>query len=147
MNNKKNDNLRPNSEDGAPDQQAGLSTAGQSGETASQELNAFLKDLAEKKKRREFQLEMVKEFFEDPLKFGVKADTVPTSTSPEEIKKRILDLEYRRDLLKFVLESTEAELALLDVAESETPANEEQKTENSAHIKDSAQNGESSSEN
>ncbi len=94
-----------------------------------QEINAFLKDLSEKKKRREFQLAMVKEFFEDPLKFGVKTDSVPTSTTAEEIKKRILDLEYRRDLLQFVLESTEAELALLNVAESEPSSATEAKTD------------------
>jgi hypothetical protein len=88
--------------------------------TTGDEINEFLRDLAEKKKRREFQLAMVKEFFEDPLKFGVKADAVPTSATPDEIRKRIVDLEYRRDLLQFVLESTEAELALLNVAESET---------------------------
>ena len=109
--------------------EAGSEKAVAKRETTGQEINAFLKDLAEKKKRREFQLSMVKEFFEDPLKFGVKTDSVPTSTTAEEIKKRILDLEYRRDLLQFVLESTEAELALLNVAESEPSSATEAQTD------------------
>ncbi len=93
--------------------------------TEGDEINAFLKDIAAKRKRREFQLSMVKEFFEDPLKFGVRLDSIPTSSSPSEIAKRKHDLGYRRDLLRLLLESTEAELSLLKLAETETPKSEE----------------------
>ncbi len=89
------------------------------GATDGDELNAFIRKLAETKKRREYQLSIIRDFFEDPLKFGVQGKSIPIGSSKVELERRRRELEYRRDLLKAVLEATEGELEFLDKVEAE----------------------------
>jgi len=86
-------------------------------ELQGEELNAFIKDLVEKKKQRKHQLDIIQDFFENPDDYGVQVDIIPSSTSHKEIGERKAELNYRVDLLKSVLQALEGELELLGMAE------------------------------
>ncbi|MDH3280961.1 MAG: hypothetical protein OEQ18_07505 [Gammaproteobacteria bacterium] len=84
------------------------------------ELIAFFQELGKEKERKTRHLSIIKAFLDDPTKFGVDLKNIPSSSTPEEIEKRKQELAYRAELLKAVLESTEAELeALKSIAEEE----------------------------
>jgi len=82
-----------------------------------QELNEFIKNLVEKKKQRQHQLQIIQNFFENPLEFGINTDIIPTSTTREEILERKQELQYRIDLLKSLLAALEGEMQFLILAE------------------------------
>lgn len=77
------------------------------------ELNSFLKDLVEKKKRHKHQLTILMEFFQDPLRFGVEMTNISSSSSAAELEQRKKELTFRVSLLGALLESAEHELRLL----------------------------------
>lgn len=81
------------------------------------EVNAFLKSLVEKKRARHHQLQIIQDFFENPVEFGVEIDYIPSGTPLSEIKARMKELRYRMKLLNSVLDSFKGELAMLEQAE------------------------------
>jgi hypothetical protein len=81
-----------------------------------EELTGFLRSLRSDKDKRKYQLGLVKELYEDPLKLNFKTQFVPNSSTPEEIAERKMELRYRIDMLKAVMEITEGELNLLSRA-------------------------------
>lgn len=86
------------------------------GDGAADGPDDFLRMMAARKKKRKEQLMIVKELVEDPLRFGLKTDKIPSSTSPEEIERRRKELEYRLAMLRTLLEITESEMELLSQA-------------------------------
>ncbi|MCI0504988.1 MAG: hypothetical protein L0Z73_02650 [Gammaproteobacteria bacterium] len=89
----------------------------------SSDINAFLKDLVNKKKGRKHQLEIIQEFFENPYKFGVEIEFVPHSSNLEELKEKKGEIQYKIDLLRSVLKALEGEMELLDKAEKSAGKN------------------------
>jgi hypothetical protein len=106
-------------EDAAGDQASAVEGASAPSADANQgeELNEFLKELVERRKSRHFQLQLIQDFFENPVEFGVEIDYVPSETPLSEIRSRQKELRYRISLLRTVLEAFEGELSLLDQAE------------------------------
>ncbi|MEM9056705.1 MAG: hypothetical protein AAGD86_04470 [Pseudomonadota bacterium] len=78
------------------------------------DLNKLLGDVLASKQQRKHQLKAIKEFFDDPSKFGVDADEVPHSSTREEILERHAELSYRTSLLRSVLKVLRREAANLD---------------------------------
>jgi hypothetical protein len=81
------------------------------------ELNDFIKQLVDRREQRRHQLEIIQDFFENPVEFGIQADEIPSGTPLEEIRERKKELRYRIDLLRSVLEALEGEHKLLTHAE------------------------------
>jgi hypothetical protein len=90
--------------------------AGEPGDEG-EEVNAFLKGLVDKKRARHHQLQIIQDFFENPVDFGVEIDYIPSGTPLSEIKTRKKELRYRIKLLHSVLDSFQGELAMLEQAE------------------------------
>ena len=90
----------------------GLPAGGQ-----GRELNDFIKQLVDRRAQRRHQLEIIQDFFENPVEFGVQADEIPSGTPLEEIRERKKELRYRIDLLRSVLEALEGEHKVLTHAE------------------------------
>jgi hypothetical protein len=82
-----------------------------------EELNNFIKQLVDRRSQRRHQLEIIQDFFENPVEFGIEADVIPSGTPLEEIRERKKELRYRIDLLRSVLEALEGEHKLLTHAE------------------------------
>jgi hypothetical protein len=97
----------------APSEQVASAIVGQEGS----ELNEFIKGLVERRKQRKHQLEIIHEFFQNPVEFGVDIDSVPSGTTLEEIRMRKKELTYRIDLLRSVLEALQGELDMFIHAE------------------------------
>jgi hypothetical protein len=91
--------------------------AGGSETSQGGELNAFIKQLVDRREQRRHQLGIIQDFFENPVEFGIEADVVPSGTPLEEIRERKKELRYRIDLLRSVLEALEGEHKLLTHAE------------------------------
>jgi hypothetical protein len=104
--------LQQNSLDGSD---GGLCSADavSSTNTEGEDLNAFIKDIVDKKKQRKKQLEIIHDFFTNPASYGVETDIIPSSTEQLEIDDRIKELQYRIDLLRSVLSAMEGEIQLL----------------------------------
>ncbi len=81
------------------------------------ELNDFLKNLVDRRKQRRHQLQIIQDFFENPVAFGIHTDVIPNGTPLGEIEDRKKELQYRIDLLKSVLEAFEGEMSMLKQAE------------------------------
>jgi hypothetical protein len=79
-------------------------------------LNQFLASLVGRKTRKKHQLQQIKEFFENPLKYGVDIHDSDTSSTDKEINQRKIDLQYRINLLKALLDAAESELHFLEQA-------------------------------
>ena len=90
----------------------GLPAGGQ-----GRELNDFIKQLVDRRAQRRHQLEIIQDFFENPVEFGIQADEIPSGTPLEEIRERKKELRYRIDLLRSVLEALEGEHKVLTHAE------------------------------
>jgi hypothetical protein len=86
------------------------------------ELEQFIRQLRERKARRKQNLDLLKEFFDDPQKLNVRAQGVPSSTTPEEIATRCRELDYQIRLLKALLEMLEGERQMLEAASPADPA-------------------------
>jgi hypothetical protein len=80
------------------------------------ELEQFMRQLKERKARRKQNLDLVKQFFDDPQKLSVRAQGVPSSTTAEEIVQRCRELDYQITLLKALLETLESERQMLEAA-------------------------------
>jgi hypothetical protein len=93
--------------------------------TEGGELNKFIKDLVEQKRQRKHQLQIIQDFFQNPIQFGVKLNEIPTSTTPEEINERKKELEYRIDLLNTVLDLLKKELQFLSEVKPINPRRDE----------------------
>jgi hypothetical protein len=106
-------------------QNTGLAKAAMREKTGakSSDINAFLKELVDKKKGRKHQLEIIQEFFENPYKFGVEIEFVPHSSNLEELKEKKGEIQYKIDLLRSVLKALEGEMELLDKAEKSAGKN------------------------
>ena len=91
-----------------------------------EEVRTFIRTLTERKEKRKYQLSIVKSFLEDPLRFGLQTDLVPSSTTSEEIEQRKQELDYRIKLLKTLLEIMEGEMVLLEQGEAYVTAQTEQ---------------------
>ena len=87
-----------------------------------EELRSFVEALAERKKKKKHQLQIIKDLFEDPIRFGLQTEFIPSSTSIEEIEQRKKELRYRMDLLRTMLEMMESEMELL--SRGQTPTTE-----------------------
>jgi hypothetical protein len=87
------------------------------GRTQGGELNDFIRTLVDRREQRRHQLEIIRDFFENPVAFGVQADVIPSGTPLEEIRERKKELRYRIDLLRSVLDALEGEHKLLTHAE------------------------------
>jgi hypothetical protein len=101
------------SEIATPSEQIASAIVGQEGG----ELNEFIKGLVDRRKQRKHQLEIIHDFFQNPVEFGVDIDSVPSGTTLEEIQTRKKELSYRIDLLRSVLEALEGELDMFIHAE------------------------------
>ncbi len=101
------------------------SPTGESGDEG-EEINAFLKTLVDKRKARHHQLQIIQDFFENPVEFGVEIDFIPSGTPLSEIKTRKKELNYRIKLLNSVLDAFQGELSMLEQAERSalSPADE-----------------------
>ena len=88
------------------------------------EHNEFIKDIVERRRQRKHQLEIIQDFFQNPVEFGVDMDALPSGTTLEEIQSRKKELGYRIDLLKSVLSALEGELEMFKHAERSTRATE-----------------------
>jgi len=97
----------------APSEQIASAIVGQEGG----ELNEFIKGLVDRRRQRKHQLEIIHDFFENPVEFGVDIDSVPSGTTLEEIQTRKKELTYRIDLLRSVLEALQGELDMFIHAE------------------------------
>jgi len=87
------------------------------------ELEQFMRQLKERKGRRKQNLDLVKQFFDDPQKLSVRAHGVPNSTTAAEISQRCGELDYQIRLLKALLETLESEREMLAAAaQPSTPA-------------------------
>ena len=86
------------------------------------ELEQFMRQLKERKARRKQNLDLLKDFFDDPQKLNVRAQGTPSSTSAEEIAQRCQDLDYQIRLLKALLEMLETERQMLESAAQPAPA-------------------------
>ena len=80
------------------------------------ELEQFMHQLKERKGRRKQNLDMLKQFFDDPQKLNVRVKGVPSSTTAEEIAQRCGEIDYQIKLLKALLETLESERQLLAAA-------------------------------
>ena len=69
------------------------------------------------KKRKEKQLRLLRDFFIRPEIVQMQNDSIPTSSSTDEIEQRKRELHYRLNLIKALLEVTESELQLLSERE------------------------------
>jgi len=76
-------------------------------------LTEFLASIASRKGERKKQLEIIKDCFEHPEKYGIETDLIPTATKRAEVEERRNELQYRVDLLRSVLTAMEGELELL----------------------------------
>ena len=81
------------------------------------ELLEFLRGMVERDRHRREQLKVIKGFLDDPVTFGLQSESLPTSSTPEEIAKRRQEIEYRIRLLSSLLEIYQGELDLLAMAE------------------------------
>lgn len=99
--------------DGEPVDAAPVGESGDEGE----EINSFLKTLVDKRKARHHQLQIIQDFFENPVEFGVEIDYIPSGTPLSEIKTRKKELSYRVKLLNSVLDAFQGELSMLEQAE------------------------------
>ena len=52
------------------------------------ELNDFIRQLVDRREQRRHQLEIIQDFFENPVEFGIEADVIPSGTPLEEIRER-----------------------------------------------------------
>jgi hypothetical protein len=84
------------------------------------DVRAFVASKAKQLDRRKYQLSLVKEFIDDPSRFGLDPGDIPTSTSLKEFAERRSELEYRIALMRTFLEILTEELRVLDQAEAYT---------------------------
>jgi hypothetical protein len=80
------------------------------------ELEQFMRQLKERKGRRKQNLELLKQFFDDPQKLNVRVQGVPSSTTAEEITQRCGEIDYQIKLLTALLETLESERQMLVAA-------------------------------
>jgi len=104
----------------AKDMPAGVGESGAAGgpgggaRTQAAELSGFLQSMGGRKQTRQHQLQLIKEFFDNPLAFGAEANIIPTSTTAAEIEQRKKEVGYRIDLIKSVLAVLEGEMEMLN---------------------------------
>jgi hypothetical protein len=85
------------------------------------ELEQFMRQLRERKGRRKKNLDLVKQFFDDPQKLSVRPHPVESSTTAAEIAQRCGELDYQIKLLKALLETLEGEREMLAAAAQSAP--------------------------
>ncbi len=107
----------PESLNGAGAEEVNGSAAADGEQDEGAELNDFLKNLVDRRKQRRHQLQIIQDFFENPVAFGIHTDVIPNGTPLGEIEDRKRELQYRIDLLKSVLEAFEGEMSMLKQAE------------------------------
>ena len=83
-----------------------------------EELRAFISYRTAKLEQRKYQMLLVKEFLDDPSRFGLSGGDIPTSTSLAEFAERRNDLEHRIAIAKTFLDLLNEELRQLDQAEA-----------------------------
>lgn len=107
--------IRSNVGDGDTTKETGRasSSSEREGHPKATDLDAFLRQLKERKQQKKQQLQLIQEFFENPVKFGVQTDFNPSSTTLEEMRAHKKDLQYRIDLLKSILQAMEGEMQVL----------------------------------
>lgn len=88
------------------------------------DLDAFLGKLKERKRQKKYHLQLIQEFFENPVQFGVQTDFIPSSTTLEEIRAHKKDLQYRIDLLKSILQALEGEMQICQAEQRNREENE-----------------------
>ncbi|GMQ83284.1 MAG: hypothetical protein BMS9Abin06_0017 [Gammaproteobacteria bacterium] len=101
-------------------------------ENQGAELLSFVHTLKERKDKRKQQFSIIKKLYEDPIKFGLEKEIIPSSSSAEEIAERQKELQYRIDILRTVLEATEGEMQLLSQATQPEPEDAPEKKIKSA---------------
>ena len=81
---------------------------------AKDDLQTLLGDLMEQRNIRKSQIAIIKEFCEDPLRFMLQPES--TTDGATNLRERKRALEYRRDVLRTLVEIMESELKLLSRA-------------------------------
>ena len=87
-------------------------------QNSSQEVRAFIATRSAQMDQRKYQLLLIKDFIEDPTRFGIKPADIPTSTSLEEFAEKRRELQYRITMMQTFLDVLNEELRLLDDAET-----------------------------
>lgn len=82
------------------------------------DLRAFVASRTAQMDQRRYQLSLIKDFVDDPTRFGIKPGDVPTSTTPAEFAERRSELEYRINMVRTFLDLLNDELRLLEQAEA-----------------------------
>ena len=83
-----------------------------------EDLQQVVQTFVQRKKKRKHQLSIIKSFFEDPLRFVLRNELAPSSSSVEQIEERQRTLQHRMELLKTLVEMAESEMQLLCQAEA-----------------------------
>jgi hypothetical protein len=82
------------------------------------DLRAFVASRSAQMDQRRYQLSLIKDFVDDPTRFGIKPGDVPTSTTLAEFAERRAELQYRINMVRTFLDLLNEELRLLDQAEA-----------------------------
>jgi len=81
--------------------------------------NVDLLEMMIQMEERKQHLKLLEELLGNPAILSLKNDAIPCSSSPEEIEQRRVELQYRADILKVLLEVTQSELEMLRQAVTE----------------------------
>jgi hypothetical protein len=82
------------------------------------DLRAFVASRSAQMDQRRYQLSLIKDFIDDPTRFGIKPGDVPTSTTLAEFAERRGELQYRINTVRTFLDLLNEELRLLEQAEA-----------------------------
>jgi hypothetical protein len=82
------------------------------------DVRAFVASKSKQMEQRKYQLSLVKQFVDDPSRFGLDPGDIPTSTSLKEFADRRSEIEYRIGLMRTFLDILNEELRVLDQAEA-----------------------------
>jgi hypothetical protein len=82
------------------------------------EVRDFVAARGKQAAERKYQLSLIKDFVENPSRFGLDPGRIPTSTAPEEFAERRSELEYRIAMARTLLQLLDEELQMLTKAEA-----------------------------
>jgi len=82
--------------------------------TTKDEFRTLLCEPKERRRKQKNQISIIKQFCEDPLRFILQPEL--TADPGKKIEERKRELEYRRDVLRTLVEVMENELKLLSRA-------------------------------
>lgn len=80
-------------------------------------VRAFIASRTAQMDHRKYQMSLIKDFVDDPSRFGIKAGAIPTSTSLQEFAEKRSELQYRIAMTRTFLDLLTEDLRLLEQAE------------------------------